>query len=155
VLKLLTFINILFFVSVIPHTVLYCIFIFVYFVLLVSEFIHWIWCALYVWFIFSLFKGQWYEIFGPRFFHQSTPYTVGPWLTGQNRFAYGFVFDEIITSKVVKSVSAGCWNTNLVDSLSRQIRSRMKNGFSLLIRALGGVDWCIKPRVENIVLLSY
>jgi hypothetical protein len=42
----------------------------------------------------------------------------------------------------------------LLKRLSRRIRSHMRNGFSLLIRDLYGVDWWKKPRVENLVTLS-
>jgi hypothetical protein len=36
------------------------------------------------------------------FFINQTHILVGPWLTGQNRFAYGFVFAEIFDAKVAK-----------------------------------------------------
>jgi hypothetical protein len=38
--------------------------------------------------------------------------------------------------------------------ISRRILSHVRNGFSLLIRGLGGIDWWKKPEVENLVALS-
>jgi hypothetical protein len=37
---------------------------------------------------------------------------------------------------------------------SRRIRGHLRKGFRPWIRALGGVDWWKKPRVENFVQLS-
>jgi hypothetical protein len=48
-------------------------------------------------------KGQCHEIFDPRFFIKQSP--LGPWLTGWNRFVYGFVFAEKIDIIRVSEVS--------------------------------------------------
>jgi hypothetical protein len=46
-----------------------------------------------------------HEIFDSRFFFINQTH-IGPRLTGQNRFAYGFVFAEIFDAKVAKNFFA-------------------------------------------------
>jgi hypothetical protein len=75
-------------------------------------------------------KGQLHEIFDPRFFfHQSTP---------PRALIHGLRPFRIWP----------CWNRfwRLSMRLSRRIRSHMRNGFSMLIRDLYGVDWWKKTR---------
>jgi hypothetical protein len=69
-------------------------------------------------------KGQCYEIFDSLFFHQSTSYRsliIG--------FAYGFVFAEVIASKVVKIAFSG-----VNDPLKPKIKYRIPHLFCLKYR---------------------
>jgi hypothetical protein len=99
-------------------------------------------------FIFKLrLKGQCHEIVDLWFFHQSTPPRALTHMLKPFR-----IWLRIRRENRHYSRKRKChwhrWNrfSRLSKWLSRRIRSHMRNGFSLWVRALGGVDWWKKTR---------
>jgi hypothetical protein len=91
---------------------------------------------------------RWNRHFGPiTFFKGNVP---------QNYFIGISPYHILILNKKIDPCYWPRWNRfwRLSKRLSRRIRSHMRNGCIPWIRALGGVDWWKKPRVENRVQLS-